>query len=124
MPRKDQPPKNTLQRQGSQILQYVFHYNLTKEEGSYVKQARLFVKKHQLKTPAVINIKSPGPTVIRFFWSGDGMYTLDYAEFNYMRFPCLVKILREVGPDKLFNNIQDDESGIEPKPYKVEYAFI
>lgn len=110
-------------RQGQRIMMHVQSCQIDSNKLVGVTAARKYINQNNIKPPFVVNVRRNAFTVDRYFWSESGMYSLGYAEFNWMVFPCLRKIVSQVGSEKIFADMREIDWAVEEESYKPEYVF-
>lgn len=124
MPRPIKPRTCRRRLQGKRLISFVASFNIDGNGVVSVTAARRFVAENKVKAPAVINVKRNDYTIDRFFLAEKGMFGLIYVEFNWMLFPCLKKLEKNIGPRELFADLDQQEWSSEEESYREEFAFI
>lgn len=124
MPRQTKPRTSRRRLQGKRVLSFVASFSINGDGSLGVTAARQLVRSKGIVAPAVIHVRRNGYTVDSFFWSEKGMFGLPYAEFNWMLFSCLNKVVENIGARELFDDISYQDWSSEEESYRCEYAFI
>lgn len=110
--------------EGQRILAFVSNFDIEGNGAVPVTAARRFASENRIKAPAVINVKRNHYTTDHFFLAEKGMFGIAYVEFNWMLFPCLNKLVSQLGYKQLFDGMEMYDWASEEESYKDEYAFI
>jgi|GEM_PF-3429752 len=88
--------KNPRKQIGAEILSRLPTYRFENEGQVPVTCARMHVKLEKIKSPAIIIIRRNKHTIDRFYLSKNGMFSADYAEYNYFNFFELRELLQKL----------------------------
>ena len=124
MPRHIKPRTSRRRKLGQRVLDFVSVHQIDGNGIESVTAARRFAREHSIHCPAVIKVRRNRSTVDSFFYAEKGMFSLTYAEFNWIAFPCLSRIYKTLDKKEFFSEFEVIDSSTDEEIYKPEYAFI
>lgn len=128
-PRGPHKLANTRRLVGKEILRHVPSFYFEGDGTTPVTQARVEVRQNEITAPALISIRRNEFTVDHFYLSSQGMFGVDYVEYNYRSFAELTRLQRQLFEKGEFRCDPDQRflvslANHEYEAYKPEYAFV